>query len=245
MIAELDRELRAAKIPQARRRRILAEIEDHLACDPDASLGDPRLLAHQFADELGTAYARHAGFTSFLALAPFGLAFGVLFALHRTVNVPIVLGTQLAFVGGTLAALRAWRIRRAVAVPAAQATVLLRRSGLALVGAAITAAGLFPSSIPVAAIGCASVVVCAVAVARATRLRPVGDSPAEGNLATDLGRTESPWRLALLIAGAVAICIALAGVVQADGIDGALRGVVDGSLCLGGFALLGRPLGLR
>jgi hypothetical protein len=245
VIAELERELHAVGIPRARRARILAEIADHLACDPSADLGEPRVIARRFADELGTAYARRAGFASFLALAPFGFACVVLFALHRTVNVPIVLGTQLAFVGGTLAALRAWRIRRAVAVPAAQASIVLRRVGLALAGTALTAGGLFPASVPVAAIGCASAAVCAAALVRAARLRPADGAPADGDLATDLGIDETPWRLALLIAGGVALCIAVAGAVQADGIDGALRGLVDGSACLAGFAVLGRPLGLR
>lgn len=245
MIRDLDRELRAAGIRRARRLRILAELEDHLACDPGAQLGDPRALARQFADELGTVYARRAGFVSFLALVPFGLAFGALFALDQVANVAVVLGTQLAFVGGTLAALRAWRIRRALVVPAAQATMLLRRGSLAVAGAAMTAGGLVPSSIPVAAIGFASVALSGAALARAARLRPGAAGPAAGDLATDLGRTESPWRLALLIAGAVALCIAVAGAVQDDPFDGLLRAVLDGLVCLGGFAVLGRSLGLR
>lgn len=241
----LDRELRAAHIPRSRRLRILAEWEDHLACDPDAQLGDPRALARQFADELGTVYARRAGFTAFMALVPFGLAFGILFALDQTANVAIVLGTQLAFVGGTLAALRAWRIRRALVVPGSQATVLLRRAALAMCGAGLTAAGLFPANVAVASIGCASALVSAFALVRALRLRPVADGRAAGDLATDLGLGGSPWRLALLITAAVALCIAAAGVVQDDPFDGLARALADGVLCLGGFAVLGRYLGLR
>ena len=242
---ELDRELRAAGIPRARRHRIVAELQHHLACDPEAQLGDPHALARQFADELGTVYARRAGFVSFLALVPFGLAFGALFAVDQIANVAVVLGTQLAFVGGTLATLRAWRVRRALVVPGAQATVLLRRSALATVGAALTAGGLLQSSAPVAAIGFASVAVSAVALARGVRLRPIAHGAASGDLATDLGRTESPLRLALLIAGAVALCIAAAGVVQDDPFDGLLRAALDDLLCLGGYAALGRYLGLR
>lgn len=241
----LDRELRAARIPRTRRLRILAEWEDHLACDPGAQLGDPRTLARQFADELGTVYARRAGFTAFVSLVPFGLAFGILFVLEQPANVATVFGTQLAFVGGTLAALRAWRIRRALVVPGAQATMLLRRAALATCGAALTAAGLFPASVAVASLGCASVLVSAVALVRALRLRPVADGQAAGDLATDLGLGESPWRLALLIAGAVALCIAAAGVVQDDPFDGLLRAVLDALLCLGGYGVLGRYLGLR
>jgi len=245
VIRKLDRELRAAGIPRARRRRILAELEDHLACDPEAQLGDPRTLARRFADELGTAYARQAGFVSFVALIPFGLAFGVIFALHQTANVAIVLGTQLAFVGGTLAALRAWRIRRALVVPGAQAGVVLRRAALGVAGAALTAGGIVQSSPVVAAIGFASAGVCGVVVARSLRLLPVSGGRAEGDLATDLGLAGSPRRIALLITGAVALCIAVAGVIQADPFDGLARALADGILCLGGYAGLGRFLGMR
>ena len=59
------------------------------------------------------------------------------------------------------------------------------------------------------------------------------------------GRQESPWRLALVIAGTVAFCIALDGVVASDGLDGLVRAILDGGLCLAGFAVLGRWLGLR
>jgi hypothetical protein len=48
-----------------------------------------------------------------------------------------------------------------------------------------------------------------------------------------------------MIAGAVVLCIALAGLAQSDPIDGLVRALGDGGLCLAGFAVLGRPLGLR
>lgn len=249
MIEQLDRELRAAGIPRSRRLRIVAELEDHLACDPAAQLGDPRALARQFADELGTAYARRAGFISFLTLIPMGLLFGALFALHQTANGPVVIGTQLAFVGGMLAALRAWRIRRELVVPAAQATIVLRRTALALVGAGLTTGGLAVSSGALAhvvsGVGGAAIVVSFVSLARAARLRPVSRGPAGGDLSSDLGIDLTPWHVALLIAGAVAVCIAAAGVVQDDPFDGAARALLDGLACLGGFAALGRFLGLR
>jgi hypothetical protein len=65
------------------------------------------------------------------------------------------------------------------------------------------------------------------------------------DLGFDLGVDVDPWRLALAIVGAVTLCIAVAGVVQADPIDGLVRAMGNGLLCLAGFALLGRPLGLR
>lgn len=54
-----------------------------------------------------------------------------------------------------------------------------------------------------------------------------------------------PWSPALAVTGAVAVVIAVAGVVQSDPFDGALRGLADGAACLLGFAVLGRYLGLR
>ena len=266
MIDELDRELRAAGVPARRRRRIRLEFEDHLACDPSADLGDPGALARQFADELGTAYARRAGFAVFVALAPFGMLTIALF-LFASVRVSypplaltlaLVVGVQLAFVGGALAALRAWRLRRLVVMPAVEAGVLVRRAGLAVVGAALTtvplgylASGFYPfllTSRPLAwvtlATGTAAALLGSAAVVRAWRLRPIADGEAH-DLSFDLGLNVDPWRLALGTAGAVALCITLAGVVQSDPIYGLARGLADGSLCLAGFALFGRPLGLR
>src|SRR6476646_1923534 len=142
MIDELDRELRAAGVPAGRRHRIRLEFEDHLACDPGADLGDPRELARQFADELGTAYSRRAGLAVFVVLVPFGVLVGTLFLLASVYvgnNPPLalmltlVVGVQVAFVGGTLAVLRAWRLRRLAVIPAAEARILVRRAGLAVV----------------------------------------------------------------------------------------------------------------
>ena len=266
-LEDYDAELRRAGISRARRRRIVAELADHLACDPDARLGDPGESARQFANELGTAFARRAAFGSFLALVPLGVSFAALFGLTAVyaTNAPVVLtlalviGVQLAFVGGLLALLRAMRLRRLAVVPAAEAGVLIRRAGLGLCGGGITVAALallasgyyrevqwthlWLAWVTVG-IGVASLVVGLGALARAARLLPVADGAAH-DLAFDLGVEADPWRLALAVAGAVVLCIALAGVVQADPLDGLVRAVGDGLLCLAGFALLGRRLGLR
>lgn len=266
MIDELDRELRAAGVPVRRRRRIRLELEDHLACDPSADLGDPRALARQFADELGTAYARRAGLAIFLLLAPLGMLTIALFLFASVrisypplpLTLALVVGVQLAFVGGTLAALRAWRLRGLVVIPAAEAGVLARRAGLAVVGAALTtvplgylASGFYPfvwTSRPLAwvtfAAGAMAALLGSAAVVRAWRLRPVAEGETH-DLSFDVGLNVDPWRIALAIAGAVAVCITLAGVLQFDPIDGLARGLADGLLCLAGFAVLGRPLGLR
>jgi hypothetical protein len=266
---ELERELRAARVPGVRRRRIVAELADHLACDSTAAerLGEPRALARRFADELGTTFARRAAFVSFLALVPLGVLFGALFAVVAlyTTNVDmgltlgLVVGVQLAFVGGTLALLRAWRLRDAPVIPAAEARVLLRRAGLGVAGAGIVVVALYllvsgrwlgvQWSLPALAwttvgVGAASVLLGGAAVVRGLRLLPLAEGD-PGDFAFDVGVAADPWRLALATAGLVTLCIAVAGVVQADPIDGLVRAVGDGGLCLAGFAVLGRPLGLR
>jgi hypothetical protein len=274
---EVRRQLAAAGIPAARRKRIVSELEDHLASDPSAveRLGDPAELARRFADEVGTALTRRAGFAVFIALAPLGLMFGVLFALlgpagyaaskPNFVGAAVVLGAQLAFVGGTLALLRAWRTRRELVVTAAQAGVLLRRAALGVAGGALTVGGIAagaesaagvaswfaPLAYSTAAVGAMTLAAAGLALGRAYRLRPVAVGPATGDLESDLGPLVpsalrgNTWRLAFAIAGLVAVCVAVAGVIQNDPFDGIARALFDGLACLAGFALLGRFLGMR
>jgi len=250
VIEELDRELRAVGVPARRRRRIRLELEDHLACDPGADLGNPRELARQFADELGSVYARRAGVAVFLALVPVGVLVCVL-ALSRpgvVFNVGATLGGQLAFVGGTLALLRAWRLERQPVITAAEGRVIARRGALGILGGVITLAAVAVSvrgdlAWATLGVGCVALAAAAVALA-ATRLRPSATGRA-GDLAFDLGIVVDPWLLALVIAAGVALCIALGGVIQSDPLDGLARAAGDAVLCLAGFALLCRPLGLR
>ncbi|HEY7420936.1 MAG TPA: hypothetical protein VH541_02920 [Gaiellaceae bacterium] len=266
---QLERELRQVRLPASRSRRILAEFADHLECDPSAEgpLGEPAELARQFADELGTTFARQAAFAGFLALVPLGILFIAVFALAAvyTTNVEtgatllLVLGVQLAFVGGTLALVRAWRLRGAVVISAAEGRVLRRRAATGLAGGAVTLAvlaalasgryGGVQLSRPALAwttvgVGAACVAAGMLLLVRAGRVNPVAPG-APADFSFDLGLGVDPWRLAFWIAGGLALCIALAGVVQSDPIDGLVRALGDGLLCLAGFALLGRPLGLR
>jgi hypothetical protein len=275
---ELGRELTAIRIPARRRRRIIAELDDHLRCDPSAAdrLGDPSLLAAGFADEVGSALSRRAAFAVVLALAPFGLLFGALFTLHATAHVrggdlnligpAVIIGTQIAFVGGTLALLRAWRLRQAATVPAAEAAILARRAALGLAGGLITAGAIAlaasqlpahvsswfaPLAYTTAGLGVITLTAAGVALGQALRLQPTAPGPGAGDLESDLGSLVpgrlrgNPWRLALAIAGIVALCITIAGIVQADPFDGLARALADALACLAGFALLGRWLGLR
>lgn len=267
-LGELDRELRAARIPGPRRRRIVTELADHLASESSSEkrLGSPAELARQFADELGTVYARRAGYAVFLALVPLGLLLGAVFvvaAVYTTnvdapVTIGLTLGAELAFVGGMLGLLRAWRTRRTGVLSAADARIVVHRAVLGIAGGTLTvvtlAFAVFQGrgvqwTVPelgyaTVAVGAVTLTVAAALTARAAVVHP-SRAGAAGDLSSDLGVAVGPWRLAFMIAGAVALCIAVAGVVQADPIDGLARAVGDGLLCLAGFALLGRPLGLR
>lgn len=249
MIDDLERELAAVGIRGRQRRRILAEFADHLACDPRAELGDPRMLAAEFADELASDAARRIALWAFGALSVVALALAVPRLFLPTVpdiaggsslvlagfaTVTMVVGAQLAFVAGSLAALRAWRLRGARALPAAEVVVLRRRVGVALAGGAATAAGsglyvvnfwsvvpMWWTAVTLAAAGTAALPIGATAAAqaRASSLRPsIAGTP--GGLSADLGALGRPGLI-----GAAAVLAMLVGTSVAEGslIDGALR----------------------
>ena len=276
----LSAELVAAGITGRRRERILAEIEDHLLCDPEAELGAPRALARQFADELGTLLARRAAVRSFGALAIAGLLFAVAFVgspaaafgaapadapwLGTVARIVAVLAPQFAFAAGVLALLRVIVGRRERVVSAPAARMILRRatvaaaSGLASMISLGVIAVAFAHDVSTAwqtfaliASGAGSLAIAASlpALRAAARLRPVSGGP-RGDLFDDLGPAAPralrghPWRLAGIVAGAVALLIALAGAGGDDLYDGIARGIADGALCLLAFGTLGRYLGL-
>jgi hypothetical protein len=176
-----------------------------------------------------------------------------------------VVGGQVALVAGALAMLRAFRTRRAEVVSRAEAVTLVRRAGVGIgagivtmVGFALTAVALIHhvatwwTTLALSLSGAGVLVLVAVApvVIAAARVRPVAPGSA-GDLSEDLGPLmpsglrDRPWTFALVVAGLVAVAVALAGVVQADPFDGILRGVADGLACLAGFGLLGGYLSLR
>jgi MFS family permease len=160
LVQELSRELAGVGVRGRLRRRILAEVGDHLACDPDADLGEPSELARQFADELGTRRARSAGFQAFAALAIAGPLFAVSFvssgwagpnatrvyassALLGYLGVVLVLlAPQLSLVAGSMAALRSFRRRGERVITRSEATVIGRRAGVALASGLASMAGL-------------------------------------------------------------------------------------------------------
>jgi hypothetical protein len=156
-LEELSAELNAVGIRGSRRRRILAEAEDHLRESGDeARFGEPKVIAARFADELAISGSRRAAFSSFLVLAPAGILYSVLFGLISTwpdiasaehlplaiaVAFAMLLAPQVALAAGVLALARAWRLRTERTAPAAEILVLRRRSAVAVgAGAAAFAA---------------------------------------------------------------------------------------------------------
>jgi hypothetical protein len=149
----LAAELAKVGISGTRRRRILAEVEDHLGESGDPrGFGEPAAIAAQFADELATAGARRLGFGVVAALAPAALAYAVLFSLTRpgpdvtaarwlplglAAAVAMVLAPQVALAAGLLSAAQAWRVREQANAPAAGIALLRRRVLVALGAGAV------------------------------------------------------------------------------------------------------------
>ncbi len=284
-LSKLDAELAGAGIRGGRRERIIAEFADHLGCDPDAELGDPVALAAEFADELGTSFARTAAFGAFLALALAGVLVTVRllallplnavgFGARDTVALLIsAVAGQVALVAGGLGLLRALKLRGRRTISRQEAAVLAHRAGIGLAAGAVTIVA-FPITQSyraqagaiaigghatnlwwplVSAIGLAAILAAAPAVLRAARLRPRASGEA-GDLLVDLGPLRpaaarisggSVNRLALALGAALAIVISLAGIAANDPYDGVLRGLLEGGAFLGGYAVLGRYLGIR
>jgi hypothetical protein len=282
---DVDAQLARAGIRGVRRKRIVTEFADHLSCNPDADLGEPAALATQFADELGTSFARTAAFQAFVALAFAGIlvvvrAVALLpltatdFGTADTVSLFIsAVAAQVALVAGGLGLLRALQLRGRGIVPREEASVLARRAGIGLAAGAVTIVAFplrqayraHPGAVTIAshptnvwwplasAAGVMMLLAAAPAVVRAARLRPQTAGPA-GDLLGDLGPLEpiaariassSVNRLAFVIAAALVIVMALAGVVANDPYDGLLRGVLEGGVFLGVYAVLGRYLAIR
>ena len=145
---DLGAQLARAGIRGARRKRIVTEFADHLSCAPDAA-GDPTALATQFADELGTSFARTAAYQAFVALSLAGIlvvcAVALLpltandFGTADTVSLLIsAIAAQVALVAGGLVLLRALQLRGCGIISREEASVLARRAGIGLAAGAVT-----------------------------------------------------------------------------------------------------------
>lgn len=263
MIDELRRELSAVGIRGRDRDRIIAEFEDHLACDPDAELGDPRLLARQFADELATDRARRSALWTFGALVVVAFAVGVpqltlptipdiaagrSLLLVAPATLALVIGAQVAFAAGCLAALRALRGPQDV-------TVVRRRTAVALAAGAITALGsalyainfwgVVPSwwaLLAVAAAAAAAVPLGASGLAY-TGGRGIAVSPrtAAPGLSADLGALAHP---VLIGASAMALMTVATAILEQSLVGGLLRGALEGALFAACYFVFRRDLAL-
>src|SRR5262249_38207347 len=148
-LGRLGKELARVGIRGRARARILAEAADHLAEGDEAAFGDPRELAQLFADELATQATTRAAFLAFAALGAAGAAFAVGWIgmitrgtgdITSAAFLPagivaafaLIACPQISFAAGLLAALRARRLRALRAAPAAELTVLARRTNTAL-----------------------------------------------------------------------------------------------------------------
>jgi hypothetical protein len=265
VIDALGGELAAVGISGRRRARILAELADHLACNPDAEVGDPRELARQFADELATDSAQRTAFATFLALAVVGVAVlvpqatlptlpditgGKSTLLVAVATLAMLLGAQVAFVAGCLAALRALRLEGPRDVP-----LIRRRTVVALATGAATALGStlyavnFRGVVPgwwfAAAVASAGAASLPLAVAASAHIRSasvvVSEHSARG-LAADLGPLAQP---ALIGAAAVATMLVGTSFAEHSVVEGAIRAALEGIAFAACFFVLRRPLVLQ
>lgn len=145
-------ELGKRGVAAEQREAILLELEDHVACEPAgvSRLGDPREIAAEFADELGTRGALGAVNWVFAALA---LTAGVLALSQLAIgsgggypgfdngysiglSLPALLcmfvASQVALVAGSLAFWRALRRRREPVLPRAEIDLIRRRAWVGL-----------------------------------------------------------------------------------------------------------------
>ena len=173
----------------------------------------------------------------------------------------VIFAPQVAFVAGSLALVRSLRRRERV-LPTAQLRVINRRTGLALLAGLATMAALWLIAfelqnvadgwwVAFTLVGSTAaailLVLAAVPTRGAARLRP-RVAGAAGDVFDDLGLEryrDDPWRFARRVALGVGVAVSVAGIVQGDPIDGVIQGFAEALACLGGFAVLGRFLGLR
>jgi hypothetical protein len=268
---DLSTELAAVGIAGSRRRRILAEVDDHLRESGDAAgFGSPSLVAQRFADELASTGARQVGIRTFLALVPAGLLYVVLFAFSGpspdiasahtfAIGLPaaalMLLAPQVALAAALLGVLRVRARRGDPVLPAAEVRVLRRRAAVAVSAGAIALAAAatyaleYRAGLPswwvttaLAAAGVALVPLAAAAAAlRATSRLEPRAAGTAGEISDDLGVGASPWRVCLVAAAVIAIAALVAGGPD----EGPRNAVAEFVAVCAGFAVLGRFLGLR
>lgn len=271
--AELRDELRSIGFGRRLVERVVVEVEDHLRCDPQAELGPPKLVAQRFALELGAVRTRLAARASFASLALAALILlAVTRAITAAGGYPssaaqpwavgvsalgLVAFGQIAFVAGVLTLARA--LRRDPS--GADLRLVHRRAFVALAAGALTSGSLLLYALELrpmpiwwtrlAVAGAASSFVplaaATVALVRAARIAPVPVGAAVG-LSGDLPRPLQRHAAGALVSlGLLAVGFATisGAVLESSGVEGLLRGAIEGVGLLAGVAVLGRRLGLR
>jgi hypothetical protein len=255
--ADLSRELKRCGIDGRRKRRIVAELRDHLACDPNAEIGSPRLIAERFAAELGVAETRRATYAGFLALAVTAILMGAAAAASSRTSPPgprgvvgalaalgIVVACQVAFVGGILAL---WLLVRSET----ETRLIQRRMLVGLAAAAVAVACLGMQQLVLhggesgwrRALVLVAIATAAPGLARAAvvlRRASMIASPAPQPVVS-LPRWFS-------VGTGVLVCLAItiaSGYAERSAVEGLIRGAFEAVAFAGGFLLLGRYMGLR
>lgn len=237
--------------------RIEAELDDHLACDPAAELGEPRLIAERFAHELGIRRTRRAAGAGFgaLVLAAAGLAMQSVH-VHRWPDIAtgrglvvalaglsIALAAQVAFVAGVLAVWEQW-LGADRALVQRRLLVGLCAGALVVVAEGVDVAALAPllpmwwlvlglpaTIVPAAALAGAGVSLRSAAALAAPRLPPPPAFSA---------------RSVVSIGGVVVLLVGVgSAIAERSLVEGLTRGVVEAVAFTGCFFVLGRFLGVR
>lgn len=258
--SELRLELARHGIDARRARRIVAELEDHRACDPDAQLGSPAVIAARFASELRLTQTRRATYGGFIVLSVTALLVAAVWLGvsvvggwpdlpgARGIVVPLgglaaILGGQVSFVAGVLAL---WLLLHGTE----QLRLVQRRMRVALAAGAVVVAAeavqvvALRPSMPSwwVALGIAATVGSAIGIGgtaltlrRAAALTPAAVS-AEG---------VPLWFAAGT--GVLVVAAMTVGTAHAEGslVEGLIRGALEGLAFAAGFLALGRFLGLR
>jgi hypothetical protein len=167
----------------------------------------------------------------------------------------MVVGSQVAFVAGSLSALRALRRRRTTALPGEEVALLRRRIAVACAAGAVTAAGsalyafnvwnFVPrwwSVLALATTGATLVplAACAVVLARISSITVSKPGSAHG-LSADLGPLARP---ALIGAAAVLAMLVATSVLERSLAEGALRAAFEAFAFAVCFFAFRRPLAL-
>ncbi len=272
-VSELRAELRGVGFGPPLVDRVVAEVEDHLRCDPGAALGSPKLVAERFARELGVARTRLAARASFGSLAVVAvILLAVTGAIGSAGGYPRATGqswpvgvsalvmvacAQIAFVAGVLTLVRGLRRN----LSGVDLRLVQRRAGVALAAGALTSGALLVHALELrpmpawwirvavagALVSFAPLTAASLALVRAVRIAPSPAGAAAG-LSGDLPRPLARHAAGVLVSlGVLAVAFATvsSAILESSGVEGLIRGAVEALGLLAGVAVFGRVLGLR